>query len=284
LTSGLSGGEINFNSYVYDGQYMLFKRVNSGVAFRQNFNLNGYTFQAADYGNAGSNISFVDAFTITPASNVGIGTTNPATKLEIKNLGSTNNVDRNIVLKLSNAYTTSTALNEPTLTFDNGTTSTTYGGYGWSVGAQVAGTGYFRIGKYEGNPAVHKEYLRIKNDGTVLIGMNGDYANANNYKLAVQGKIICEEVKVALQTNWPDYVFAHNYKLRSLGEVEKYIEANKRLPNMPSAKELEQNEGISVSEMLIKQQEKIEELTLYLIAQNKKLEALEAKVAKKGGK
>ena len=89
--------------------------------------------------------------------------------------------------------------------------------------------------------------------------------------LSVDGKIYCEEVKVQLSENWADYVFADNYKLQSLEEVESYIKENKHLPNVPSAEEVEEK-GLNVSEMLKKQMEKIEELTLYVIEQNKKLE------------
>jgi len=91
-------------------------------------------------------------------------------------------------------------------------------------------------------------------------------------KLSVNGKIRAKEIKVEA-SNWPDYVFEEGYDVGTLQKLESYIKANKHLPGMPSAKEVETN-GIAVSEMLKLQQQKIEELTLYLIDKDKKIDAL----------
>jgi hypothetical protein len=107
----------------------------------------------------------------------------------------------------------------------------------------------------------------------VAIGTVVSAAN-NNYKLAVDGKVACEEVKVELSQNWPDYVFNNDYKLMSLAEVQKFIDVNKHLPNIPSAATIEK-EGLKVGEMQLLMMEKIEELTLYIIEQNKRITALE---------
>ncbi len=90
-----------------------------------------------------------------------------------------------------------------------------------------------------------------------------------SYELAVNGKIRAKEIKVET-ANWPDYVFEEGYQLGTLEELESYIKANKHLPEMPNAKELESN-GLKVGEMLKLQQQKIEELTLQLIEMNKRL-------------
>lgn len=73
---------------------------------------------------------------------------------------------------------------------------------------------------------------------------------------------------------WPDYVFEDDYQLMSLTEVEKFINENGHLPNIPSAKEIGEN-GINISKMQIKMMEKIEELTLQLIELEKKNTRLE---------
>ncbi|GAA3654015.1 tail fiber protein [Flavivirga jejuensis] len=86
-------------------------------------------------------------------------------------------------------------------------------------------------------------------------------------KLAVNGNIHTKEVKVDL-LGWPDYVFFKGYKLPSLQELETYINKNGRLPNVPSAKDIVEN-GLELGEISKIQQEKIEELTLYVIEQNK---------------
>lgn len=100
----------------------------------------------------------------------------------------------------------------------------------------------------------------------------------SGYKLGVGGKVLCEELKVKLQSvGWPDYVFADNYKLLSLTEVEKFIQQNKHLPNIPPASEVEK-EGLEVGDMQRRMMEKLEELTLYIIQQQKEIEDLKTKL------
>ncbi len=91
-------------------------------------------------------------------------------------------------------------------------------------------------------------------------------------KLSVVGNIRAYEVVV--ENNWADYVFEKAYKLPSLSEVEKFIQLNKHLPNIPSAKEIKEK-GLSIGDTQKRMMEKIEELTLYMIEANKKIEALE---------
>lgn len=97
----------------------------------------------------------------------------------------------------------------------------------------------------------------------------------SGYKMAVKGKVICEELKVKLENSncWADYVFDQHYKLRSLKEVESFVARNKHLPGIPSAKEVESN-GVNLGEMDAKLLEKIEELTLYLIEMKKENEQM----------
>jgi hypothetical protein len=92
-------------------------------------------------------------------------------------------------------------------------------------------------------------------------------------KLAVNGIIRSKEIKVEA-SNWPDYVFDEGYKVGTLKALESYIKANKHLPDMPTAKDIESN-GLELGEMVKVQQKKIEELTLYLISLDKKFSALE---------
>ena len=91
--------------------------------------------------------------------------------------------------------------------------------------------------------------------------------------LSVNGKIRAKEIKVEL-SGWQDYVFAAEHKLPSLREIESYIKINKHLPEIPSAEEVEEN-GISLGEMNAKLLQKIEELTLYVIEQHKRLDKQE---------
>jgi hypothetical protein len=125
------------------------------------------------------------------------------------------------------------------------------------------------IGTYSPNAKLHV-------NGTQLIG--GTSARiATGYQLSVVGKIIAEEVKVQLYAAWPDYVFSNNYKLMPLDQLEQSINANKHLPNIPAAAEVEKN-GIMLGDMNRKLMEKVEELTLYIIDLNKKNNVLAEKV------
>ncbi|MDI9309898.1 MAG: hypothetical protein QM535_06755 [Limnohabitans sp.] len=115
-------------------------------------------------------------------------------------------------------------------------------------------------------PHTEKVQMRIDNIGNIGIGMGSSPIPATD-KLAVNGLIHTKEVKVDL-VGWPDYVFEKEYKLPTLEEVEKNIKEKGHLINVPSACEIESN-GLLLGDISKKQQEKIEELTLYIIEQNK---------------
>ncbi|MEM6517178.1 MAG: hypothetical protein AAF688_13410 [Bacteroidota bacterium] len=111
--------------------------------------------------------------------------------------------------------------------------------------------------------------MSILNNGRVGIGtINPDM------KLTVKGKIHAEEVKIDLNVPAPDYVFKEDYELKTLNEVEQFIEENNHLPEIPSAKEFEQN-GVMQGAMDMNLLKKIEELTLYAIQQEKKIKKLQ---------
>lgn len=145
---------------------------------------------------------------------------------------------------------------------------------------QLTGTGgeNFRLGTVSSNET-GKFIVRTNGVDRMYIDAAGNMSIGgtnfgNGYKLSVVGKIISEEVRVELRGDWPDYVFADNYQLPSLESVEQHIRENKHLPNIPSAAEVEKN-GILLGDMQKKQMEKIEELTLYIIELNKRMEKLE---------
>ncbi len=126
--------------------------------------------------------------------------------------------------------------------------------------------------------------MLIDKKGKILIGtetapiaVGSD--NVSAYKLFVKGGILTEEVRVRLSSDWADYVFNKNYQLKPLKEVEKFINRNGHLPNVPSAKEIKEN-GLELGNIVTIQQEKIEELTLYAIQQQKEIEELKALVKK----
>ena len=111
--------------------------------------------------------------------------------------------------------------------------------------------------------------------GAQFRGNVGIGTTANpSYKLSVNGNIRSKEVVVEI--GWADYVFNKKYKLKPLIEVEKFIEQNKHLPGIPSAAAIEKN-GLNLGDTQKKMMEKIEELTLYIIQLNKRIEELEKK-------
>jgi hypothetical protein len=101
--------------------------------------------------------------------------------------------------------------------------------------------------------------------GNVGIGTS----DTKGFKLAVAGDILATKVKIAALP-WPDYVFDSTYQLLSLHDLERFVNAHKHLPGVPSANEIEKNGidlGINQTTLL----KKVEELTLYIIEQNKQI-------------
>ncbi len=119
----------------------------------------------------------------------------------------------------------------------------------------------------------------IRTSGKLLVGniSDGMVSNLSNYSLAVNGSAVFTLATVKLYSNWPDYVFTKSYKLTPLEEVEKHIAEKGHLPNIPSAEEISEN-GINLGDMDARLLEKIEELTLYTIEQNKKLKDQDEKI------
>ncbi|TQM40102.1 hypothetical protein [Flavobacterium branchiophilum] len=122
-----------------------------------------------------------------------------------------------------------------------------------------------------------KNQIYAKNGRTIIGNINPNLLTQINtqdpntdYKLIVNGKVrVRNEVYVKeAGLTWPDYVFANDYKLMPLQQVAQHIQEKGHLPNMPSATEVEKD-GIAVGGIIKRQQEKIEELTLYLIEKHR---------------
>lgn len=123
----------------------------------------------------------------------------------------------------------------------------------------------------------------IRRDGKVAIGLNLTSV-PDGFKLAVQGGVITNDVKVKLcgsGERWCDYVFEKTYKLMPLADVSKYIYQNKRLPNMPSTADIDKENGYEIKKLALLQQEKIEEAYLHLIKLEEKVKNLTGNVEKK---
>jgi hypothetical protein len=119
-------------------------------------------------------------------------------------------------------------------------------------------------------------YLHIQNNG-INAGNVGIGTTNPEAKLTVKGKIEASEIQVKDISTIPDYVFKSYYKLMSLNHIEEFIKQNQHLPDVPSEKEFKEK-GMNMVEMNTLLLKKIEELTLYVIEQNKKITDLENKM------
>lgn len=146
----------------------------------------------------------------------------------------------------------------------------------------VSGNGTFGQNLTTGNNATIGNDLDVLGnghfDGKVSIGtdntptsLGGGGSDLADYNLYVEGGILTEEMRV--RTGWADYVFAPDYQLPSLNQVEKHIKTHGHLANTPSAAEVEKN-GLELGQNAVNQQEKIEELFLYIIEMDKTIQTL----------
>ncbi len=115
----------------------------------------------------------------------------------------------------------------------------------------------------------------VSNENTKAIGVINKLDDKSVFTVMGDGTIYGTEIQIKLRGEFPDYVFKEDYKLMSIDSLESYIENSKHLPNVPSADELKGE--IALGEMTRIQQEKIEELTLYIIELKKRIDALESK-------
>ncbi|MFC3198174.1 hypothetical protein ACFOET_11185 [Parapedobacter deserti] len=183
-----------------------------------------------------------------PASgHVGIGTTLPTAPLDIRGrIVIDNDGDAAIFTGVSNQE-----LNRYlTLINSVGRTSAS----GLKAGGILVSDSYAYA-----NPG--KNDLIVK--GSIGVGTTNPQA-----KLAVNGNILAKEVKVKTDITVPDYVFAPEYKLPTLAEVEVFVKEHRHLPEIPSAKDIERD-GLDLAEMNLLLLKKVEELTLHLIEKDK---------------
>ncbi len=116
----------------------------------------------------------------------------------------------------------------------------------------------------------------MKVDGKIVVGATTvSKTEISSNSAVINGTVKAREV-IVTNKNWPDYVFKNGYKLNTLSEVESYIDQHGHLPNVPSEAEVETN-GFNVSSMQGVMLEKIEEMTLYIIELEKRVNELEAK-------
>jgi hypothetical protein len=192
---------------------------------------------------------FAQPLSLNPlGGNVGIGTTNPAAKLDTRTGAS---------------YQTAAKVSHTGNGDNPGQVLQISNGYG------VAAGNYEVMGVYGNNFGTN--YFTVKDNGNVGVGT----ANPTQ-KLSVNGTVRAKEVVV--DTGWADYVFQPAYRVRPLAEVNAYIQQHRRLPDMPSAEEVREK-GVGVGEMQVKLLAKIEELTLQMIQMDRQNKELQARLA-----
>ena len=267
-----------YNPITSDGDFGLFWSDGASSVSQQN---NTAGLVIAPWG-ASSGIK------ILSNGSVGIGASNPTfSKLVVQNPITTNNAAddlRGISIEKLTTTTTRRLFIVPHGSYhayNDLTENNDFGLFWTDNGNSINGTSGFVIAPWAGSNAG----IKILSDGKVGIGVsNPSKMNEPNCKLFVLGGILTEKIKVSTYATWADYVFSNDYKLKPLKEIESFIHKNKHLPNIPSAKEIKEH-GLDLGEMQAKQMEKIEELTLYIIQQNKtiieqnkRIEKLEKKI------
>lgn len=239
-----------------DGTNPYIQLFNSGVA-KSYIQQTGDDFRLGTVGtNTGGKVQFTagssTVMTLKSNGKVGIGTTTPSALLHLKGSNELMRLDG------TDAY----------IDFYNSSAQKAF--------IQCSGNN-LKIASNLGNITfgnnVTGDQLFILSDGRIGMGTS---TPKTGYKLSVEGKVACRELKVETAA-WPDYVFESDYKLLPLHELEHFIASNNHLPGIPSAEELE-TDGISVGDMQNKMMQKIEELTLYVIALQKQNAALSDQV------
>ena len=229
----------------------------------------GFWFQTTDALNLGLTYPLL----LNPnGGNVGIGTTTPTAKFQVKQ-----SLSDFLIVTVSADIGLNTNAGGWARSFRVVNTSGSNGQDGGAFGVMGAGAtptyAFMAIPTSDPTGYDSSKILILDNSGNVDIATT----NTKGYKLAVNGSAIATSMTVKLLANWPDYVFKKDYQLPSLTEVKSYIDQNHHLPDMPSEAEVAK-EGINLGEINKRLTKKVEELTLYLIDKDQENKELRQEV------
>ncbi|MEY8780060.1 hypothetical protein AB9K32_06505 [Allomuricauda sp. XS_ASV26] len=227
--------------------------------------LNGTTLVSSPWIVSGNDLSYT-------SGNIGIGTAASGYALDVAGTINATNflVNGSPLSSGSSPWTTSG--NDISYATGNVGIGTAASGYALDVAGTINATNFLVNGAPLSSGS--SPWTTSGNDISYATGNVGiGTSNTQGYMFAVAGSMVAESVKVELEGNWPDFVFEKNYTLLSLKEVEAFINKNGHLPNVPSAEEIKNN-GIDLGEMDATLLQKIEELTLHSIQQQKEIESL----------
>ena len=248
----------------------------------------GFTFHRLAPSAVGTKVSEDggELFRITPTGNVGIGTKDPGSKLNvIGNISIGGGWDRGFNITQSYMSLGETENGASTILGNNIKVADDENNMLKVHRSSSDGSGWMRINYHHGF-TFHRfapsavgtkvsedggELFRITPAGNVGIGTTKPQS-----LLTVNGTITSKEVKVTLE-GWSDFVFEPGYDLPTLEEVEEHIKEHKHLPDVPNEAEVKEN-GLSLGESNAVLLQKIEELTLYLIEQNKEIKSLKEEI------
>lgn len=243
---------------------MLLNLCNSRCVLLLTFSL--FAINLSSYSQTNSwQTSSTNIYYTYPGGNVGIGTTTPWSALDIRTNGSAANgyYGINVQNPSTSAYAT------VNINLGSGSTS------GSIISAQRnnLGNGSYLFFQTTDATGTSQNRMLITDNGSVGIGTLAPGSN----KLAVEGTIGARKVVVTLTNPFPDYVFNKDYQLPSFKEIENYILANHHLSELPSADSVAKN-GLDLGSNQSVLVKKIEELTLYAINQNKRLESQDQEI------
>ncbi|PWN71705.1 hypothetical protein C1631_003535 [Chryseobacterium phosphatilyticum] len=206
-------------------------------------------------------------------------TTDPISRSGTVSIGSLNSFDK-VTISKGNLRMTDGKINFGYHLPNRGSTIDSYFTIQhYEIGSLYGGSGLYIYPSHgvvnaDGTAPNESKTLYLSPDSRIGMGTNSvNCINCDGYRLFVKDGIKTEKVKVEIAANngWADYVFAKDYKLMPLKELQSYIDTKGHLPEVPTTEEAINN-GIELKEMNILLLKKIEELTLYTLQQQKHMD------------